>query len=130
MKKILTTAVAVFTVAAIIATVSNDRTKQFSDLAYVQPAKYDTVPSDTTSPDSTVFGMLAYNVLDTVPSDTTSPDSAFAAFAYNMVRDTVPSDTTSPDSTFSAFAYNIVRDTVPSDTTTPDSTFKYLAMLK
>lgn len=39
---------------------------------------------------------------DTVPSDTTKPDSLYRLQTYNNVRDTTPPDTTKPDSLFAA----------------------------
>ena len=130
MKKLFVAAFLLFSSVAAISTVSNDRTKQFSDQAYVAIPHNDTVPSDTTKPDSTSFGLLSYNVIDTVPTDTTK-DTTSALLAYNILRDTVPTDTTKKDTTsFGALAYNILRDTVPTDTSKKDTSFQYFAMVR
>ena len=102
MRKLFIAAALLLSVAA-ISTVRNDRTKQFSDMAYVSvPSHNDTVPADTTKKDSASFGLLSYNVMDTVPSDTTKKDTT-SSLAYNIVRDTVPTDTSKKDT--SSFQY-------------------------
>src|SRR5690242_20136474 len=103
MNKIIIAAALLLSVAVISAT-SGDRTKQFSDMAYVSPAHYDTVPADTTKKDTTSsFALLSYNVTDTVPADTTKKDTT-ASLAYNIVRDTVPTDTSKKDTSFQYLA--------------------------
>ncbi len=130
MRMSIITAGLLMAIVAITTTVSNDRTKQLNDMAYISVSHYDTVPSDTTKPDSAAIGLLSFNVLDTVPSDTTKPDST-SFLAYHNLRDTVPTDTTTKDTmSFATLAYNIVRDTVPADTTTRDSTTQYLAIVR
>lgn len=106
MKKIIIAAALLLSIAAINATTRNDRTKQFSDLAYVSVTHRDTIPSDTArdTTDTTRFGLLSYNVSDTVPVDTTKKDTMSFAMAYNIVRDTVPADTSKKDTSFQYLA--------------------------
>jgi len=109
-KTIIIAAALMFSVAAIKATTSDDRTKQLCDLAYVSVAHSDTVPSDTTK-------------------DTTKDTSSFAMLSSYQVKDTVPTDTSKKDTSSFSLAYNIVRDTVPADTT-KDTSAQFMALVR
>ena len=101
MKKLLFAGFALLVI--VIYATANDRTKQFTDQAFVLNVK-DTIPKDTTKKDTMQFYLLSRNVNDTLPKDTTKKDTTiFASMAY-AVQDTIPKDTTRKDTTFESLA--------------------------